>query len=444
MAVPVRKHIALISVYGDSGVEIPLEEAGGQNIYIQQVGEALARQGWEVDIFARKVDPNQADIVEHSPNCRTIRLKAGPEKHISRDWIFGYLPAFTNAMLDFQKQTGIYYPIVHTNYWLSGWVGLKLKKIQSSLKLIHTYHSLATAKYEPIERFAYVANTRLNVEKACLKAADYIVASSPQEQEDIVSLAYSYENIKVIPSGAQMKRFTSISRQTARQELGISTQARVIVLYVRSFEKPQEIERFLKAVNISKMHGHENIKLIIVGANHSSWSNAPEGFPIQGMINQLGMSDYTTFLHPISYPQLPIYCAAADLCIVPIGGSVAIEAMASATPVIIRSLGGLEFKVVSEETGLLDPVQDEFAVANTIDRILDNPEWQKQLGDTARKRVEEHFSWERVASQLSELYIQQLQKPSLSLTSNHSGLLKNWLGHVITTRAALKAKTNKN
>lgn len=73
-----KKHrIALISVDGDPAVEIGQEEAGGQNVYVRQVGYALAQQGWQVDMFTRRSNPEQAAIAQHSPNCRTIRLKAG-------------------------------------------------------------------------------------------------------------------------------------------------------------------------------------------------------------------------------------------------------------------------------------------------------------------------------------------------------------------------------
>ena len=74
-----KKRIALISVHGDPSVEIGKEEAGGQNVYVRHVGEALAKQGWQVDMFTRSSDRQQARIVQHSRNCRTIRLVAGPQ-----------------------------------------------------------------------------------------------------------------------------------------------------------------------------------------------------------------------------------------------------------------------------------------------------------------------------------------------------------------------------
>lgn len=62
-----QKHrVALISVDGDPAAEIGQEEAGGQNVYVRQVGYALAQQGWQVDMFTRRSSPEQAAIVQCS------------------------------------------------------------------------------------------------------------------------------------------------------------------------------------------------------------------------------------------------------------------------------------------------------------------------------------------------------------------------------------------
>src|SRR4028119_1289625 len=129
MFVNENNRIALISVHGDPAIEIGQEEAGGQNVYVRQVGEALAQQGWHVDMFTRKADADEPTIVQHSPNCRTIRLTAGPEEFVPRDNIFGYAPEFVEQLLNFQQESGIKYSLVHTNYWISSWVGMQLKKI---------------------------------------------------------------------------------------------------------------------------------------------------------------------------------------------------------------------------------------------------------------------------------------------------------------------------
>jgi glycosyltransferase involved in cell wall biosynthesis len=78
--------------------------------------------------------------------------------------------------------------------------------------------------------------------------------------------------------------------------------------------------------------------------------------------------------------------------------------MASQTPVVASNVGGLEFTVVPEVTGLLAPPKDEAAFADAIDRILINPIWRDELGAAGRKRVEIAFSWDSVASGLTDLY----------------------------------------
>ena len=105
------KRIALISVHGDPAIDIGKEEAGGQNVYVRQVGMALAKQGWQVDMFTRKTKATQSTIVQHSANCRTIRLIAGKEDFIPRDKLFDYLPSFVSQLRQFQLENKIQYSL---------------------------------------------------------------------------------------------------------------------------------------------------------------------------------------------------------------------------------------------------------------------------------------------------------------------------------------------
>ena len=60
---------------------------------------------------------------------------------------------------------------------------------------------------------------------------------------------------------------------------------------------------------------------------------------------------------------------------------------------------------------MLAPPRDVVAFAAAIDRILVNPEWRDKLGEAGKRRVQSRFSWDFVANQLSELYLQPLQPP---------------------------------
>lgn len=412
-----RQRIALISVHGDPAVEIGKEEAGGQNVYVRQVGEALAQQGWHVDMFTRKANAEQPRIVEHGPQCRTIRLTAGPEEFVPRDNIFGYAGTFVEEVIKFQQETGIQYLLVHTNYWISAWVGMELKKRQP-IKQVHTYHSLGAVKYQSVTNIPVIASTRLGVEKAVLETAERVVATSPQEQDHMRSLVSTKGNIDIIPCGTDIRRFGSINRLEARQQLGINADAKV-VFYVGRFDERKGIETLVRAMGRSQLQGKANLQLIIGGGSRPGQSDGIERERIEGIVAELGMSDFTTFPGRIGDDILPAYYAAADICVVPSHyepfGLVAIEAMASGTPVIASDVGGLQFTVVSEETGLLAPPKDDEAFATAIDRILSNLEWREQLGAAARARVENKFSWDGVAHQLSDLYLRLLEESAYAL-----------------------------
>ncbi len=406
-----EKRIALISVHGDPAIEIGSEEAGGQNVYVRHVGEALAQLGWQVDMFTRKISAEQDTIVQHSENCRTIRLIAGEQEFVPRDNLFVYLPEFIEKFCKFQEDNGFVYPLIHTNYWLSSWVGMQLKKIQGC-KQVHTYHSLGAVKYEIVATIPMIATTRLAVEKMLLETAERVVATSPQEQDHMRSLVSKQGNIDIIPCGTDIHRFGFIDRASARAELGIPSEAKV-VFYVGRFDPRKGIETLVRAIAQSAFRGDPNLRLIIGGGSRPGQSDGMERDRIESIVAELGIADITTFPGRLGDEILPTYYAAADVCVVPSHyepfGLVAVEAMASCTPVVASNVGGLQFTVVDQETGLLATPQDSSAFSTAIDRILRDPQWRDQLGLAGRKRVEDKFSWDGVAHQLGELYTELLQ-----------------------------------
>lgn len=407
MATQDKRRIALISVHGDPAIDIGKEEAGGQNVYVRQVGEALAAIGWDVELFTRQTSETQPDIIEHTPRCRTVRLTAGPQSFVPRDEIFEYLPNFVQEFFKHQHRMGNPYNLVHTNYWLSSWVGMEYKRHQMGVVHTHTYHSLGAVKYQTITDIPPIANKRLDIEKRCLETAERIIATSPQEKDHMRSLVSAKGEIDIIPCGTDIDRFGSISQQEARQQLGLDLNAK-IVFYVGRFDPRKGIETLVRAVGQSKLNQSDNLQLIIGGGSRPGRSDGHERERIESIVAELGLSHLTTFPGRIDDADLPAYFASADVCVVPSHyepfGLVAIEAMASGTPVVASDVGGLQFTVESGETGILAPALDHDAFAEAIDRILENPDWRNALGKAARQRVEEFFSWRGVAHQLNDLY----------------------------------------
>ncbi|MBP0004390.1 MAG: glycosyltransferase family 1 protein [Cyanobacteria bacterium SBC] len=410
------QHIALISVHGDPAIEIGKEEAGGQNVYVRQVGESLAKQGWQVTMLTRKTHPDQEPIVEHHDNCRTVRLTAGPETFVHRDKIFPYLPEFVTQIQHFQQDVGIQYSLIHTNYWLSSWVGMELKQRQPTVQ-VHTHHSLGSVKYRSVSDIPPIASTRLATEKRCIETIDRVIATSPQEMEDMRKVT-SKGNIEVIPCGTDIHRFGSIPKTTARQILGISPETK-LVFYVGRFDPRKGIETLVRAIGHSQLRGKADLQLIVGGGSRSGHKDGDERDRLIALVRDLGMEEFVHFPGRIADGQMAEYYAAADVCVVPSHyepfGLVAIEAMACGTPIVASAVGGLQYTIAHEETGLLVPPKDDIAFAEAIDRILCNPEFREELGLAARQRVLEQFSWDSVAERLSRVYTQLLEEPVLQL-----------------------------
>ncbi len=400
-----RQAIALISVHGDPAADFGKEEAGGQNVYVCRVGEALAKLGWQVDLFTRKSDPDAPSIVQHSPHCRTIRLTAGPEAFIPRDQLLEYLPQFVQAFQQFQTKEGTNYPLIHTNYWLSGWVGLRLKEAYN-LQLVHTYHSLGAVKYGTVGR-SLITHTRLAVEQQILRKADRVVATSPQEEEHLRSLVSPNGQIDIIPCGTDTENFSALPQAEARAKLGFDVGDQ-IVLYVGRFDPRKGIETLVRACACLPGAEAERLRLVIVGGSDPDQADGQERQRIEQIVKEVGLGDRTYFAGRVGHDLLPLYYTAADVCVIPSHyepfGLVAIEAMACGTPVVASNVGGLKFTVVPGETGLLAPPQDTAAFAEAIQRILGDRQWAKQLQKQAATRVQQNFSWTGVAIQLSDLY----------------------------------------
>lgn len=434
--IPTRQAIALISEHGDPAAEIGKDAAGGQNVYVRQVGESLAKLGWQVDMFTRKSSPTDPTIVQHSAYCRTIRLTAGPETYIPRDELFQYMPEFVTAFQKFQQQEGVSYPLAHTNYWMSGWVGLELQRRQN-IQLIHTYHSLGAVKYLSVSDIPAIAQTRLAVEKQILEQAHCVVATSPQEQDDLETLVSQLGNIDIIPCGTDVSTFRPISKADARKQLGIGTKEKV-VLYVGRFDKRKGIETLIRATGELRSQleqGEEidpqHLKLLVVGGSDPNEADGTERRRIEAIVRELDLVANTDFVGMVGHDRLALYYTAADVCVIPSHyepfGLVAIEAMACGTPVVASAVGGLKFTVISEETGLLVPAQDISGFAGAIERILTDDIWARKIRKQASARVHQNFSWTGVAIQLSDLYrrmlAQSLLSPSLGRGSSATSTL---------------------
>jgi glycosyltransferase involved in cell wall biosynthesis len=99
---------------------------------------------------------------------------------------------------------------------------------------------------------------------------------------------------------------------------------------------------------------------------------------------------------------------AADVMVVPSiyepFGIVALEAMASGTPLVASDVGGLSELVEHGKTGLKIYPANPDSIAWGINTILSNPQWARTMAQNALAIVKEKYSWEAIAAKTAELY----------------------------------------
>ena len=98
--------------------------------------------------------------------------------------------------------------------------------------------------------------------------------------------------------------------------------------------------------------------------------------------------------------------------------------MSCGTPVVGSAVGGIPEIIVDGETGYLVPLKAVSATnfepadpkafqtdfANKLNKILENPELAKKMGEVSRKRAIDVFSWKTIAKQTFDFYQECIER----------------------------------
>ena len=81
-----------------------------------------------------------------------------------------------------------------------------------------------------------------------------------------------------------------------------------------------------------------------------------------------------------------------------------LESMASGIPVVATRVGGIPEAVIDGRTGFLVDSRDHGSLADRLIQLLTSDTLAKEMGDSARKRVQEDFNMEKMIRATEEAY----------------------------------------
>ena len=126
----------------------------------------------------------------------------------------------------------------------------------------------------------------------------------------------------------------------------------------------------------------------------------------------LGIQEHVRFLG--FWEEIPTFLAAIDIFVTATlseGLSISLlEAMAAACPIVATSIPPNAEVIVNEQSGLLVPTESPFEIAKAILELAIDDSLAKQYGVAARKRVQAHYTLERMFNETWDLYIELLRQ----------------------------------
>jgi glycosyltransferase involved in cell wall biosynthesis len=214
----------------------------------------------------------------------------------------------------------------------------------------------------------------------------------------VADLGVPESKIEIVLPGLDLDAFgRTDQRSLVRTELGVEDSEH-LVLYVGRLRAVKGVEFGILAF-AKAFAKNPHLKLALAGEGNQRRY-------LESLSEELRIENRVKFLGPRK--DLPNVISACDSVIMPSLTEgfprVAIEAMASAKPVIATRVGGTPEAIIHDKSGILVPSKDVEAMADAIVNVANNSELATRLGSAARERTEQHYSASKYVARLDEMY----------------------------------------
>jgi glycosyltransferase involved in cell wall biosynthesis len=403
-----RTRVALVSEHASPLAALGSEDAGGQNVYIDEVGRNLASLGYGVDIFTRRDAADLPEVVEYAPGVRVVHLQAGPAAFLAKDEIWPHMPAFQRSLLRFMLRTGARYDLLHGNFWMSGWVVARLRQ-KLNVPAVQIFHATGITKRRHQGDADTSPDERIAVERRIVAGVSRVIAQCPAECVELVD-EYNADpgKVTIIPSAVNTQRFVPVDRAEARRAIGLDGDGPVVV-YVGRLLPRKDVRNVVRAVAELNHARGLPARLLLVGGDDAPESAASrELAALRALADEIDITEQVIFAGPQQPCHLKLFYGAGDVAVTtpwyePFGLT-PLEAMACGRPVVGSAVGGLTFSIQDGVTGALVPPRDPSSLAAALERILRDDAGRRVMGLAARARVEREFTWMMTARRTAVLY----------------------------------------
>lgn len=241
--------------------------------------------------------------------------------------------------------------------------------------------------------------------RAAFRRAGAITSCSEDLARRAVAIGAEPSRVDVVPYGVDSDRFKpdDDARRTIRSAIGLE-EDRLLVFAAGRLVRKKGFEYLVDAM--AALPQEIPAVLAIAGTGdleRELKDRASRTDP--GRIRMLGN---------LTQDQVAQHLAAADIVVVPsvrdeagnVDGlpNVVLEALASGTPLVTTSAGGIGAVVTHLETALVVPERDPSVIAHAIRSLAADPSRRAAIGARARALIRDRFGWSRTADGLEAAY----------------------------------------
>jgi len=281
---------------------------------------------------------------------------------------------------------------------------------ENKIGLIHTHDfytnvfGMAAATYAGLD--ARVASKRETggmrskaqdlVEGIAFGRARAIVANSTAVKEYLVGRGIAEAKINVIYNGLDVEKFENAAADGIREHYGLPSDVSIVTLVANLRHDVKNIPMLLRAAKRLR-----DTKAHFVIAGEGELEN-----DLKAQATQLSVAERVHFIGRCS--DVPSLLATSDICVLTSKAegfsSSILEYMAAGKPVVATNVGGAAEVIVDGSSGFIVESDDDAALAERLNGLLDDKVLAGRLGDEAKRTVSERFSFARQLNETKAIY----------------------------------------
>ena len=248
------------------------------------------------------------------------------------------------------------------------------------------------------------------IETWICRKADHVGVLCCGLKEDLIKRGISPKKITVVYNGVDVEDFNACEPD-AEYLKAWDLNGKKVIGFIGSFYRYEGLDLLINAFSQISTTMPDAMLLLVGGGEVER--------ELKDQVQRLNLTDKVIIPGRISHDRIPGVYALIDLLVYPrysmrltelVTPLKPLEAMAMGKALIASDVGGHRELIRNNETGLLFPAGNKFALAESIDSLLKDHALRKKIEKQGLEWVKANHTWDKTTSVYTEIYAKALEK----------------------------------